>query len=65
MSYPEQMKLVFSRWDYPREDQEYEEMVGKDLLFFDEHHGSARLLKNAELEDISRLDDDKTSIVVL
>lgn len=64
-NYLEENKMVFSRYDYPRDDEDYEVMIGRDLLFYDEHHSSARLLKNAEIEDIHRLDDEETSIVVL
>lgn len=63
--FPEELKMVLSRYEYPRAEEVYESIVGKDLLFYDEHHGVARLLKNAEREDIHRLDDEGTSIVVL
>lgn len=61
----EELLEVHSRWSYPREDGLYESLVGKDLLFHDTHHGSARLLKGATLEDIERLDDSYTSIIEL
>ena len=45
------------------------ELQGKDLVFYDEHHGTAHRLKDALLEDIQRLysslHSGKTIIIIL
>ncbi|MHB8125872.1 MAG: hypothetical protein ACYDEJ_09585 [Desulfitobacteriaceae bacterium] len=61
MDYPEEVCDSF--WSDSIEDKT--ELVGKNLLLYDEHHGTARILYSAKLKDILRLTDCNTTVVIL
>ena len=46
-------------------DVNLSECVGKDVVMYDEHHGSTRLVKDASLEKLEELYDEYTVVIVI
>lgn len=60
--YPETVLQTIKPYEL---DTEMQDLVGKTLIFYDEHHGTARQLANAQRDDIDRLVDEYTVVIVL
>ena len=59
------MKCIVELLETSSFDVDLKNYVGKNVVMYDEHHGSARSVKNATLKKLEELYDEYTVIIVI